>query len=183
MDIIDQTKKKMQGAIDHLKNELKTLRTGRANPGMVEHVSVDVYGTHMRLKDLASISTPESRQLLITPFDGKNAHAIAKGIEAANLNVSAMVDGNVVRVKVPEMDTSVRQQMVKLSQKKCEETKVGIRSVRRDSNEFVKKEKSSGTIPEDLMKKYEKQIQELTDKFCKMADEVCAEKEKEILTI
>lgn len=183
MDILEQTKKKMQTAIDHLKAELKTLRTGRANPAMVENVQVEVYGTYMRLKDMASISVPEPRQLLISPFDAKNVHAIAKGIEAANLNIQPIADGNVVRVRVPEMNEAVRQDMVKAAKKKCEEAKVSIRNIRRDSNELVKKQKTAGEIPEDVMKKLEKSIQDFTDKFCKTADETTAEKEKEILTI
>lgn len=183
MDVLDQTKKKMQAAIDHLKSELKTLRTGRANPAMVDNVHVEVYGTSMRLKDMATISVPEPRQLLISPFDSKNVHAIAKAIQEANLNVQPMADGPVVRIRIPEMNEKVRQDMVKLAKKRCEEAKVTIRNIRRDSNEAVKKQKADGDIPEDLMKKLEKNIQELTDKFCKTADETTAEKEKEILTI
>lgn len=183
MDILEQTKKKMQAAIDHLKAELKTLRTGRANPGMVENVQVEVYGTYMRLKDMASISVPEPRQLLVSPFDTKNTHAIAKAIESANLNIQPVVDGNAVRIKIPEMNANVRQDMVKSAKKKCEEAKVSIRNVRRDSNEAIKKQKADGNLPEDVMKKLEKNIQENTDKFCKTADEATAEKEKEILTV
>src|SRR5262249_5205057 len=156
-----ETEKKMNGAIDHLKNDLKGLRTGRANPAVVEGVSVEVYGTHMRLQDLASISAPEPRQILISPYDGKNVNAIAKGMEAANLNLQPIVDGNVVRIKVPEMDQKVRQDMAKQAKKKAEEAKVGIRNARRDGNEAIRKQKADGDVPEDVMKKTEKRIQEL----------------------
>lgn len=183
MDIIDETNKKMTATLDHLKHELKTLRTGRANPAILDTVHVDVYGTKMRLADLATISVPEPRQLLVTPFDAQNTHAIAKAIDAANLNVRALVDGNVVRIKIPEMDTAIRQEMVKQAKRKGEEAKVSIRGVRRDGNEKAKQQKADGIIPEDVMKKFEKKIQELTDKFCKLADELVAQKEKEILTI
>ncbi|MCC5832915.1 MAG: ribosome recycling factor [Chlamydiales bacterium] len=183
MDVIKETEKKMQGAIDHLKHELKGLRTGRANPAVLDSVFIEVYGTQMRLQDVASISVPEPRQLLISPFDANNVHAIGKGIEAANLNLQAIVDGNVVRIKVPEMDQSVRQEMVKQARRKCEEAKVSIRNARRDGNEAVKKQKADGDIPEDVMKKSEKKIQELTDKYCKEADAVTEAKEKEIVTI
>ncbi len=183
MDVMEQTKKKMQGAIEHLKAELKTLRTGRANAAMVENVIVEAYDTRMRLKDMASISVPEARQIMINPFDVKTTHAIAKSIEAANLNLQPVVDGNIVRIKVPEMDASVRQEMVKLARKKCEETKVSIRGIRRDGNELIKKQKAAGDIPEDMMKKFEKNIQDLTDKSCKEADELTAEKEKEIVKV
>ncbi|MCP5469570.1 MAG: ribosome recycling factor [Chlamydiales bacterium] len=183
MDILQETKGNMEKALDHLKTELKGIRTGRANPSMVETVVLDVYGTQMRLPDVASISVPEPRQLLISPYDSSNVHAIAKGIEEANLNLQPMVDGHVVRIKVPEMDASVRKDMVKLAKRKCEDAKVSIRNVRRDGNEKARKQKNAGEIPEDQMKNFEKKIQEFTDKFCKMADDLTLEKEKEITTV
>lgn len=183
MDVLKETEKKMQDALEHLKQELKGLRTGRANPAILESVLIEVYGTQMRVQDVASISVPEPRQLLVTPFDANNVHAIAKGIDAANLNLRAMVDGNLVRIKIPEMDQSVRQEMVKQARRKCEEAKVSVRNARREGNEAVKRQKNEGEIPEDLMKKTEKKVQELTDKYCKEADHCAEEKEKEIMTI
>ena len=183
MDVLKETEKSMQGALAHLSDELKGLRTGRANPSVVEGVSVEVYGTQMRLQDLASISAPEPRMILITPFDANNVHAIAKGLEAANLNMQPIVDGNVVRLKVPEMDESVRKEMVKVARKKCEEAKVGIRNARRDGNDTIRQQKSDGIVPEDMMKKTEKRIQELTDKFCKEADQITEGKVEQITTI
>lgn len=183
VDVMKETEKKMLGTTEHLKQELKGLRTGRANPAVVENVVVEVYGTQMRLLDLAAIAVPEPRQLLISPYDSKNVHAIAKGIEAANLNLQPIVDGHVVRIKVPEMDQKVRQDMAKQAKKKAEEAKVAIRNARRDGNEAIKKQKAEGEIPEDLMKKLEKKIQELTDKYCNLADKLAEDKEKEIMTI
>jgi ribosome recycling factor len=183
MDLIKETEKHMQSALDHLREELKGIRTGRANPSLLEGVQVDVYGTKMRITDVATISTPEPRQLLISPFDVQNVHAIAKGIEEAKLNLQPIKDANVVRVNIPEMDAKVRQDMVKLAKRKCEDTKVSIRNARRDANDTVKKQKNEGEIAEDLMKKLEKSIQEKTDNFCKQADELATLKEKEILTI
>lgn len=182
-NIIDQTKMKMTAAIEHFKNDLKNIRTGRANPGMVDHVMVEVYGTPMRLKDIASISTPESRQLLITPFDPKNAASIGKSIEKANLGFMPIVDGNAVRIKIPPMTEEIRKKMAKICHEEREKTKVSIRNIRRDANESVRKQKSEGLIAEDVMKKAEKGIQELTDKFCKEADDLSEKKEKEISTI
>lgn len=183
MDVLKETENKMLGVLNHLKEELKTLRTGRANPAMIDKVHVDIYGTQMRLVDLATISVPEARQLLITPFDQSTLHSIAKALEAANLNMRIIVDANVVRVKVPEMDQAVRHEMVKLGKQKCETAKVGIRNVRREGNEALKKQKGDGTLAEDGLKRGEKKIQELTDKCCKQADDLMQEKEKEILTI
>jgi ribosome recycling factor len=181
--VLDQTKAKMQAAIEHLKNELKSIRTSKANPAILDGVTVEVYGTQLRIKELASITTPEPRLILITPFDARNASAIGKAIEKANLGIMPIVDGNLVRLKIPPMDESMRKEMVKLCHKRREEAKVSIRNVRRDSNEMVRKQKADGEIAEDMMKKQEKSIQEMTDKFCKEADDLAEKKEKEILTI
>lgn len=183
MSVLDQTKSKMVAAIEHLKNELKNIRTGRANPGMVEHVTVEVYGSGMRLKDIASISAPEARQLLITPFDSKNVAAVGKALEKANLGIMPIVEGNIVRIKIPPMTEEIRKKMAKICHEEREKAKVSIRNIRRDANELVRKQKSSGDIPEDAMKKLEKDIQETTDKFCKEADELAEKKEKEVSTI
>lgn len=174
---------KMQQAIDHLQDELKNIRTGRANPAVVESVTVEVYGTQMRLQDIANVTAPEPRQLLITPYDAHNAGPIRTSIEKANLGLQPVLDSNVVRITIPSMDEAQRQEMVKLCHKRCEEAKVSIRNARRDGNEQVRKLKADGEITEDILKREEKEIQELTDKFCKNADDVAAEKEKEVSTI
>lgn len=183
MSVTDQAKTKMNAALEHLKNELKSIRTGRANPGMLDNVTVEVYGSQMRIKDVANVTTPESRLILITPFDVHNTNAIGKAIEKANLGFMPIVDGNVVRIKIAQMDDSMRKEMVKLCHKRREEAKVGIRNIRRDSNEAARKQKADGEISEDIMKKLEKNIQEMTDKYCKEADELSEKKEKEIATI
>ena len=178
-----QVKTAMQAAIDHLKSELKTLRTGRANAAILDKVSVEIYGSHMPIKALANINVPEARQIVVTPFDHGNINAIAKGIELANLGVNPMVDGKVIRINVPPMDENVRKQMAKQCREHGEKTKVSLREVRRKFNDLVRKQKADGMIPEDQMKKEEKRIQELTDKFCKDVDVTCTEKEKEIMTV
>jgi ribosome recycling factor len=183
MTIEKETEQGMKLAIEHLKQELKTLRSGRANPGMLDSVHVEVYGASMRLKELANVTVPEMRQLIVTPYDPNNVHAIAKAIETANLNIRPAVDGNVIRINIPPMDESQRKEIVKVAKKRVEETKVSIREVRRKGNDLVRKKKADGDIPEDQMKKSEKTIQEMTDKFCKEADQLFTEKEKEILSI
>lgn len=183
MSVADQTKSKMQASVDHFKQELKNLRTNRANPGILDSVSVEVYGAHMRLKELANVTTPESRQLLITPFDPQTAGPIAKGIERANLNLQPILEGNVVRIHIPPMDESMRKEIVKQGKKKAEDTKITIREIRRKNNELVRKQKGDGDITEDMMKKAEKTIQEYTDQFCKEIDDLFSAKEKEILTV
>lgn len=183
MTITALTKSKMELAIEHLKNELKGIRTGRANTGMLDNVFVEIYGSQMRIKDIASVTAPEPRQLLITPFDRQNTAAIGKSIEKANLGFMPITDANCIRIKISPMDEAMRKEMVKLCNKRCEEAKVSIRNIRRESNELAKKQKASGVIPEDQLNKLEKEIQNMTDKFCKEADEITVKKEKEITTI
>jgi ribosome recycling factor len=183
MTTIKETKGKMEHAIEHLQEDLKNIRTGRANPGMVESINVEIYGTQMKLRDVANITVPEPRQLLITPYDGQNASAIGKGIEKANLGLQPIVDGNSVRINIPEMDESVRNEMVKVCHQKREHAKVSIRNARRDGNDSIRKQKADGDLPEDQMKRMEKEIQDLTDEFCKKADEISSIKEKEVTTV
>ncbi len=180
---VNNAKAGMQSAISHLQEELKGIRSGRANPSMLDSVQVDAYGTAMQLKDLASVSVPEARQLLVTPFDGSNTAAIAKGIEKANLGMMPAVDGSVIRLNVPPMDEALRKKMATLVNKEREHTKVSIRNVRRDANEEARAQKASGDLAEDQLHKIEKQIQELTDEFCKKADALAADKEKEVMSV
>jgi ribosome recycling factor len=174
---------KMQVTLEHFKQELKNLRTNRANPGMVEGVSVEVYGTHMKIKELANISAPEARQILITPFDPQTAGAISKGIEKANLNLQPILESGTVRINVPPMDQAMRVEIVKQGKKKAEDAKIVIRENRRKSNDMIRKQKADGLITEDALKKLEKAIQELTDKFCRTIDDLFAAKEKEIMAV
>lgn len=183
MSIEKETKKFMQDGIEHYKKELSRLRSGRANPAVLDAVMVDVYGTQMRLKELGSVTCPEPRQILITPFDPQTAGPIAKGIDKANLNLNPILDGYSVRINVPPMDEAMRKEIAKQVKKKAEDAKVSIREVRRKANELVRKQKAEGIIGEDEVKKEEKKIQELTDQFCKEIDEVASAKEKEVMTV
>lgn len=183
MSITDQTKSKMQATVEHFKTELKNLRTNRANPGMLDGVVVEVYGSQMRLKELANVTVPESRQLLISPFDPQAAGAIAKGIERANLNLQPVLEGQSVRINVPPMDEAMRKQISKQGKQKAEDAKITIREIRRKNNELVRKQKADGIITEDVMKKNEKTIQDLTDKCCKEIDDLYTAKEKEIMAV
>ncbi len=178
-----QVKSAMQAAIDHLKSELKALRTGRANSSILDKIHVEIYGSHMPLKALANINVPEARQIVVTPFDYSNINAIAKAIEAANLGVNPMVDGKLIRINIPPMDEAIRKQIAKQCKELGEKSKIALRDIRRRFNELVRKQKTDGIIPEDMMKKLEKTIQDYTDRFCKDVDTTCAEKEKEIMTI
>ncbi|MBS4165213.1 MULTISPECIES: ribosome recycling factor [unclassified Neochlamydia] len=183
MNILEQAKSKMLVAIEHLKNDLKSLRTNRANAGMLDSIFVEIYGSSMRIKEVANVTAPEARTLLITPFDPSTTNAIGKSIEKANLGFMPIVDANSIRIKIPPMDENMRKEMVKQCHKKKEEAKISIRNIRREFNEAAKKQKIAGELTEDGLKRNEKNVQELTDKFCKEADELAEKKEKEIITI
>jgi ribosome recycling factor len=183
MSVTDQTKAKMQAAVEHFKQELKNLRTNRAHPGLVDGVAIEVYGTQMRLRDLATVTVPEPRQLLISPFDPQTAGPISKSIEKANLNLQPILEGNIIRIHVPPMDESMRKEIVKMGKKKAEDAKIVIRDIRRKNNELIRKQKADSEITEDIMKKTEKMIQEFTDQFCKEIDDLFAAKEKEIMAV
>lgn len=183
MTLAKEAKKEMAAAVEHLREDLKNLRTGRANPGLVSGVSVEVYGTSMRLPDVANITAPESQQILVTPYDASNAGAIAKAIEGANLGLRASAEGSIVRVRVPAMDEAMRKEMGKQCRRKAEDSKVSIRNSRRKYNDRGREMKAAGEIPEDQLHRLEKEIQTLTDDFCKEIDTLCAAKEKEILAV
>lgn len=167
----------MESAIDHLKNELNAIRTGRASPAALDGVSVEVYGASMRIKDICSITTPEPRTLLITPFDASNTGAIAKAIEKANLGLRPVAEGKLIRINVPAPDAEEREKRKKLSRKRGEEAKISVRNVRREANDAAKH------LSEDDRKRHEKTTQELTDKYCKLADELCDKKERELTEV
>jgi len=180
-EIIKKAKEGMIGALNHFKEELRSLRAGRASSALVENIAAECYGSQMRIKELATITTPEPRQLLITPFDVNNAGPIAKALEKANLGVRVSVEGKIIRIMFPELDEARRKDLVSQVHKKLEECKIGVRAVRRDANEHLKAIKED--IPEDDFKRLEKHIQEHTDHYCKEAEEQAHAKEKEVMTV
>lgn len=183
MSVTDEIKTKMRASVDHFKQELKGLRSNRANPAIVENVMVEAYGSQMRLKEVANISAPEPRQLLISPFDPQTAAAIAKSIEKANLNIQPVLEGHIIRITIPPMDENMRKEIAKQGKKKAEDAKIVIRDTRRKGNEQVRKLKADGEFTEDMVKKAEKTIQDYTDQFCKEIDDLFTQKEREIMTV
>ena len=183
MSIEADSKQKMAAAIDHFKEKLRGLRTGRAHPALVEGVQIEVYGASMRLKEVATITCPEARQILITPYDAQNVVAIAKGIEKANLNMNPVQEGGAVRISVPPLDEQVRKQIAKTADEEAEKAKISIREVRRKQNELIDSGKTKGEITEDDVKRLKKVVQDLTDKACKEIDTLCASKKDEILKV
>jgi ribosome recycling factor len=170
---------KMKKAVDHTLHEFSTIHTGKATPAMVEGVMVEAYGTQMRLRDCAAITTPDARMIQIQPWDAGLAKAVEKAIQAANLGFNPVVDGKIVRVPLPEMSRERRQEFVKTAHRLAEEGRVHVRNVRRDALEAVKKAK----LPEDDAKRLEKDVQAATDRSIKEINDHLASKEKDLLSV
>lgn len=178
-DITD-AKARMQGAQDALQRELGSIRTGRANPRILDRIEVEYYGAMTPLNQVASISVPEARVLLITPFDKSVLDEIIRAINMSDLGLNPASDGNIVRLAIPQMTEEGRKELAKQVKAEAEKAKVSVRNVRRDAMDSVKKDKE---LPEDVARKAEDAIQKLTDDNVKAIDAIAAEKEKELLTI
>lgn len=181
--IYKETQEKMQKAIEAVDHEFNTLRTGRASVALVDAVQVESYGTKMPLKQLSTITTPDSRTIAIQPFDKSQAHAIEKALIAANLGMNPTNDGKIIRMMIPPLTEERRKDLVKVAKKMAEDGRVSVRNIRRHSNEEIKKTEKSHAITEDDMDKATHKIQELTDKFIKEVDDLLARKEKEIMEV
>ena len=173
---------KMEKAVQHLRNELRTVRTGRASTGLVEHLKIEVasYGSTMELRELASLSTPEPALILIKPFDPATAKDIQRGIESSNIGITPMTDGRVIRLPIPPLSGERRQQLIAQIKKMAEEQRVAVRNVRRDANKVIDTEKKDSLMTEDDADRCKENIQELTKKFEKMIDDVLKAKTEEI---
>ncbi|TYT75745.1 ribosome recycling factor [Desulfobotulus mexicanus] len=179
--VYSETQEKMARAIDGLKAELLKVRTGRASANMLDSVRVDYYGTLTPLHQMASISTPESRLLVIQPWDATAMKEIEKGILKANVGLTPSNDGKVIRISIPPLTEERRKDIVKQVGKTCEEYKVGVRNLRRDANESLKAFKKDGDISEDELFKGQDQIQKLTDDYIRQIEDLQKVKEKEVL--
>jgi len=177
--LLNEAQSKMKKALEHTLHEFSTIHTGKASPTMVESVMVEAYGSTMRLKECAAVSTPDARMILVQPWDKGLAQAVVKGIQTANLGFNPSIDGGMVRIPLPEMSRERRQEFVKVANRLGEEGRVHVRNVRRDAIESVKKAK----LPEDEAKRLEKDIQTATDKTIAEINQHLALKEKELTTI
>jgi len=174
---------RMEKAEKHVLHEFASVRTGKASPALVENIKVDVYGSEMRIKDVATITVPEPRQLVIQPWDESNVQPIEKAIQKANIGLNPAVQGKLLRISIPDLSTEQRQQFVKAVREKAEAGRVAIRQVRRDAMESAKKEAKTDRVSEDELKVAEEEIQKLTDKYIKIVDEHLEAKEKEIMEV
>lgn len=166
-----------------LKEELNTVRAGRANPALLDKVMVDYYGTPTPLKNLSNISVPDARMLMITPFDPKSINDIEHAINAANLGITPANDGKAIRMEIPQLTEERRKELTKTTKKMGEEAKIAVRNLRRDANDGLKKQQKAGEISEDDLKGELEEVQKKVDKAVKEIDELVAVKDKEILEV
>lgn len=178
-----EIEQKMEKRVDGYASELKTIRAGRANAQVLDKVAIDYYGTMTPIQQVGSISSPEPRLLVIQPWDASVLKEIEKAINASDLGIAPQNDGKVIRINFPPLTEERRKELVKTVKKYTEEAKIQIRNIRRDALEGFKKQKKDGEMTEDDVKGAEKDIQNLTDKYVKEIDDICAAKEKEILEV
>ncbi|HZN66170.1 MAG TPA: ribosome recycling factor [Tepidisphaeraceae bacterium] len=182
-DILFDAEEHMEKAIEHLKHELRAIRTGRATPALVEHVKVDYYGTPTDLKAIASISVPEATQILIKPFSPGDLKWIEKAINDSKLTLTPHSDGKQLRLILPPMSQETRLKMAGQVKSMAEEVKIRIRSARRDANKVVDTEEKGGVLTEDEAKAGREQVQELTKKYEAKVDEMTEAKRKEVMQV
>ena len=180
---LNDLKRRMQGAIQALKHELSGLRTGRASPALLDHVQVDAYGSHMPLNQLATISVPEPRLLNVQVWDRSMIHPIEKAISAANLGLTPSTDGQVIKLRIPELNEERRREIVKVAHKYAEAARVAVRHVRRDGLDLLKKLEKEHQISEDDEKRQAGEVQKATDATIAEVEKLLAGKEKEIMTV
>ena len=181
--IQDNAKQKMEKTKDALRADLMAISAGRANPQLLDRITVDYYGTPTPIKGVANVSAPEPRVLQINPWDAKMIKEISRAIQASDLGLTPSNDGKVIRLMLPELTAERRKELTKLVRKTAEESKVAIRNIRRDAVDQVKKMKKNSEITEDDQKKAEEAIQKLTDNNIKEVDKITADKEKEIMEV
>src|SRR5713101_8314756 len=177
---VNELKRRMQGAMQVLKQELSGLRTGRASPHLLDHVQAEVYGTHMPLNQLATISIPEPRLISVQVWDKSQVHAVEKAISAANLGLTPATEGQTIRLRIPELNEERRKELVKLAHKYAETARVAVRHVRRDAMEVLKKLEKDHKISKDDHDRFSAEVQKATDNGIADIYHLLAAKEKEI---
>ncbi len=182
-DVLLEADDKMVKSVEFLQHELQGLRTGKASPSLVENISVEYYGAPTRLRQIAGIATPEPRLIVINAYDPTALPAIEKAILAANIGITPINDGRVIRIPIPELSEERRKDLVKVAHRLSEEARVAIRNVRRDSNEEIKNLQKSSKATEDERDHGLKEIQKYTDDYIKKVDDLLAAKEKDVMVV
>lgn len=183
MEDLKQFEDKMEKSIDSLRAELATIRAGRANPHILDKITVDYYGTASSLQQVANVSVPEARMIQIQPWEQSLIKEIEKAILTSDIGITPTNDGKCIRLVFPELTEERRKELVKDVKKKGENAKVAVRNIRREANDTVKKQNKANEISEDEVKQSEDKIQKMTDKYVAEIDEVIENKSKEILTV
>ena len=181
--LLEYTEEHMMKTVEHMQTDFNAVRTGKASPGLVENISVDYYGTPTRLKEIAGITAPEPRLLVIQPWDPSSVTAIEKAIQASNIGISPVSDGRILRLPIPELSEERRKSLTKQVKTRAEEARIAIRNIRRDSNEVAKKAQKDSKITEDDLKTNLDKIQKLTDDYIKEVDAVVHKKENELMAL
>jgi ribosome recycling factor len=182
-DILLEAEEKMLKSAEVVQTEFAGVRTGKASPDLVTNLMVDAYGTHMRLKELAAVTTPDSRLILIQPWDAGTVDAVRKALEESKLGISPQVDGKLIRLPIPPLSEERRQDLVKAVRKMAEEGRVSIRANRRHAIDEIKKIQKAGEITEDQLADAEKEVQKLTDQYVGEIDKGVASKEAELMKV
>ncbi|MBU8682370.1 ribosome recycling factor [Bacillus haynesii] len=181
--VMNETKERMEKAIGAYQRELATVRAGRANPSLLDKVTVEYYGAQTPLNQIASITVPEARMLVITPYDKTALGDIEKAIQKADLGVTPSNDGNIIRITIPPLTEERRKELAKLVKKYSEDAKVAVRNIRRDANDDLKKLEKNGEMTEDELRSSTEDVQKLTDEYVSKIDEITKDKEKEIMEV
>ena len=184
-EIVDLTaaEHRMEGALDSIRREFSTIRTGRANPSVLDRVEVEVYGTRMPLRSVANVAAPEPRLLTVTPFDPSSIKAIERAIVNSDLGLNPQNDGKIIRLPIPELTEERRRQLIKLARQYAEEGRVSVRNVRRDEMRDLSELQKEGEISEDDERRAEAELQQLTNQYVKRIDAALADKEAELLEV
>jgi ribosome recycling factor len=182
-EAIHDAEKRMRSAIQSLEDDLAGVRTGRASPALIEKLSIDYYGSPVPLMQLASISVPEPRQLLVKPFDAGSLKDIERAIQASELGITPISDGKVIRLNLPALTEERRHELSKYVNNRLEEARISVRNVRRDSNKDLREFENEKLISEDDLKRGEEEIQKITDKIVEEINEIGEKKEQEIMEI
>src|SRR3954470_11826262 len=182
-EILLEAEMSMEKSVDYLVHEFSSVRTGKASPALVENIDVQAYGSTMKLKQLALITTPESRLLVLQPFDAGTVQDIERALKESNIGITPSVDGKIIRLPIPELSEERRKELAKALSKMAEEARVRVRTNRRTALDEAKKLKASGGLTEDQLRDVEGEVQKLTDRFIKSVDDHLKHKETEVMKV
>jgi len=182
-EVVELAREEMEEGIESFKRELTKIRTGRASRSLLDGIKVDAYGSMLPVDQVGTITIPESRMIVIQPWDPQTLSVLEKAIMTSDVGLNPMNDGKVIRLEIPQLTEERRKELVKKVKKTAEEYKVGVRSARRDANDTFKQQKNDKEISEDDMFRYQEEVQKVTDEFIARIDEITAGKEKEVMEV